>query len=363
MSAAARIVITTRLAPHVCGIGAYSWLAHKHVAADRVPVEFLVMEGASDSRSALGWPAITDFNGRPERLRAALDKAGAADVLLHYAGRGYQRYGCPLWLPTVLDRWKDRFPNGHLTIFFHEVPGEVRRLSHHFVLAKVGERIIRRLTEVADVLATNTEWHASLLRRLSGGAKVHCLPVGSNIEPASVPWQPRAETEFVVFGLPFGRRQTLQTFGAEIATWHDRGLLTRLHLIGPEDASSGATTDDAVTRALLAAAVRHGTLADSEVSRRLSAARFALTNATPSTWSKSGTFMACAAHGCAVVVERRGTDAPLCHTVAKDEVGRISAAEIQSRSAALRQWYEDNAAWTVTAHRLALLSRRAGVPS
>ncbi len=49
--------------------------------------------------------------------------------------------------------------------------------------------------------------------------------------------------------------------------------------------------------------MRHGFLPDAEVSRLFARARFALTNVTPETWSKSGVFMACAATGCAAVIK------------------------------------------------------------
>ena len=86
----------------------------------------------------------------------------------HYAGRAYQRFGCPIWMPGVLRKWKAKFPGGRLTVFFHEVPGELPRLSRHFLLGKIGERIVRQLAAVADVLVTNTDNHAAILRRLSG---------------------------------------------------------------------------------------------------------------------------------------------------------------------------------------------------
>ena len=106
MSARPLVIITTRLPPQICGIGAYSWLAHKHRPNDSSPADFLVMEGAAESRALLGWDAITDFNGDPGKLEQALDRAGPANVLLHYAGRAYQRFGCPTWMPGVLTNWK-----------------------------------------------------------------------------------------------------------------------------------------------------------------------------------------------------------------------------------------------------------------
>jgi hypothetical protein len=359
MSASPAIVITTRLPPRICGIGTYSWLVNKYRPNDSVLASFFVMEGAIESRALLGWNAITDFHGDPKKLEEALDCAGATNVLLHYAGRAYQRFGCPIWLPKVLRNWKAKFPNGRLTIFFHEVPGELPMRSPHFLLGKMSARIIRQLAMVADVTATNTDTHAVILRRLSGRNGVHCFPVGSNIEPVPNSSQPRAETEFVIFGLPFGRWQTLQAFEPKIREWHANGLLTRLHLIGPEDGKLAPH----VTRLLAnfsATIVRHGKLAEADVSHLLGHARFALTNVTSETWSKSGAFMACAAHGCAVVIKQKEIKIPLCYAIAENEIGHISTAAIEARSVDLKNWYEENATWPVIAHRLTVLSQANG---
>src|ERR1044072_3412282 len=134
MSASRSVVITTRLPSQVCGIGAYSWLADKYRPSDPPPADFIVMEGAAESRTLLGWDAITQFDGHPEKLAQMLDRAGSADVLLHYAGRAYQRFGCPTWMPGVLAKWKEKFPTGRLSIFFHEAPGKLPRLSRQFLL-------------------------------------------------------------------------------------------------------------------------------------------------------------------------------------------------------------------------------------
>lgn len=355
MSAPSAVVITTRLPPLICGIGAYSWLAHKHRPNESSPAKFLVMEGAAESRALLEWDAIAEFRGDPAKLTHALDRAGATNVLLHYAGRAYQRFGCPTWLPGVLRKWKAKSPSSRLTVFFHEVPGEMPRLSRHFLLAKINSRIIRQLASIADALVTNTENHAAILRKLSGCEAVHVLPVGSNIEPGAASLrEARAETEFVIFGLPFGRLQTLQSFHSEIRAWRASGVLTKLHLIGPQDEKLAAQENSLIER-LPVIVVRHGLLPEAEVSRVLARARFALTNVTSATWSKSGAFMACAAHGCAVVIKEASDDVPLRYAIAAKEVGAIAAADIASRTAALQQWYEENASWPVTARRLSTL--------
>jgi hypothetical protein len=352
------VVISTRLPPRVCGVGTYSWLLHKHRADTATPASFFTMDGASESRSFLGLDAITDFSGDPRKLETLLDRAGAAHVLLHYAGRGYQRFGCPIWLPSVLRRWKRKVSRGLLTVFFHEVPAALPKLPHHVVFAKVGAHVIGQLAALADVLVTNTETHASVLRELPGCAEVHCLPVGSNIEPIHEAPRSRLETEFVLFGLPFGRLQTLQAFAPYIGKWHASGVLEKLHAIGPEDPKLRRRAAVLLDR-LAPVLVSHGALGERDVSRLLTNARFALTNVTRETWSKSGVFMACAAHGCAAVIMEKESEAPLCYGIARDELGRISASEIESRSAALKDWYERSASWPVTAGALAVLSTRS----
>ena len=358
MSASPSVVITTRLPPQICGIGAYSWLAHQHRPSDSPPAEFFVMEGAAESRALLGWDAITDFNGNPEKLAQALDRAGPASILLHYAGRAYQRFGCPTWMPGVLAKWKAKFPDGRLSIFFHEAPGKLPRLSRQFLLGKIGARIIRQLAAVADIVVTNTENHVAILRALSGREDVHFLPVGSNIEPIANSAQPRLSTEFVVFGLPFGRLQTLRTFDAEIRGWQANQRLTALHLIGPEDEKFTPEANELMDSwPQPAIAVRHGILPNAEISRLFARAQFALTNVTSETWSKSGAFMACAAMGCAAVVKHGETlTVPLSYAIAASEVQKISDVELASRTVSLKAWYYQNADWSVTAKRLAALS-------
>ncbi len=358
MTAPPAVIITTRLPPQVCGIGAYSWIAHKHRPPESSPAEFLVVDGAAESRALLEFDTITDFNGNPGALGQALDRAGPANVLLHYAGRAYQRFGCPTWMPGVLGKWKAKFPKGRLTVFFHEIPGGVPRLSRHFLLGKLNSRIIRQLAGMADALVTNTEQHAALLRKLSGRDDLHCLYVGSNIEPVASSPEPRITTEFIIFGLPFGRWQTLRIFASEIRRWQAARRLTALHLIGPDDQKFTAQANELIDAwPTPSSAVRHGLLPAPDVSRLFARAQFALTNVTAETWSKSGAFMACAATGCAAVIKAGGPQlVPLSSAILAEEVEKISDAELASRTVSLKAWYYQNADWNVTAGRLAALS-------
>lgn len=357
MSARPFVIITTRLPPASCGIGAYSLQLRKHWPIE-TPAHFVVIDGAAEPEGLIASDTITEFNGDADRLSRVLRQVGVADVLLHYAGRAYHRLGCPRWLPRVLKEWKQHYPSGRLLIFFHELPGPMPITSRHFWLGLISKRIIRQLVRLADALATNTDGHAAQLRELSGRDHIPVFPVASNIEPVAADLVgERTETEFVLFGLPFGRLQAIERFSNQIVRWIETGRMTRLHIIGPRDDQFTPKAD-----ALFASwghptvVTSHGALPAAEVAQLLSRARFALTNVTAETWSKSGAFMAGAASRCAIVLhELPPQKVPLSYTLAASEVEKISPLEIDARTEALAEWYHENAHWPVIARKLAQL--------
>ncbi|HEX8678389.1 MAG TPA: hypothetical protein VF683_00390, partial [Chthoniobacterales bacterium] len=278
-------------------------------------------------------------------------------------GRADHRFGFPFWLPRVLSRWKTRFAGARLTVFVHEVPGKLPISSRHYWLGRLSEAVLRRLAVVADELITNTEHHAAELSTISGGRVVSIMPIGSNIEAGSdVHEESRSRGEFVVFGLPFGRLQTLQKFDQHITRWRAAGLLQQLHIIGPDGEVFAAQADALISRWSASDFVmRHGVLSSADVARMLRRAQFALTNATAETWSKSGAFMACAANGCPMVITERASGGPLIHTIAATEVDSMSPGEAESRAAKLKAWYDANADWPVVAAKVMSLVRRESV--
>ena len=358
MNAHPLVVISTRLAPGECGIGAHSLLLRKHWPADEKPVEFIVMQGANGADVVASHDRVAEFGGDPERIARELDRVGGAEVVLHYAGRAYQRFGFPHWLPGVLKRWKQKFEGARLLVLFHEVPGDDLPItSRYYWLGQLNLRVVRQLATIADVVVTNTEAHAQQLRKVSRRADVHLLPIGSNIEVIADEPHARVATEFVIFGLPFGRMQVMRMFDAHVQRWHAAGKLNRIHVIGPAGDNFSAEADE-LMRAwpTSLSVVRHGMLPSPEVSRLLQRARFALTNVTEATWSKSGAFMACAIHRCAVVMsDTPPVSPPLSFAVGAEQVESISDDEIERKTAALAAWAAENADWRVIAARMAAL--------
>lgn len=355
-------IITTRLPPATCGIGTYSWLLQKHWPDSGRAAAFLVVEATACSLPASD--RQIEFGGDGSRLARALVSLGGTEVILHYAGRAYQRYGLPIWLPFVLRKWKRRFSSARLMVIFHEVPGGgLPFTSPHFWLGKVEERLIRKLSRLGDVLLTNTEWHRERLRNISGRDDVHVVPVGSNIEVREGPPVSRCRTEFAFFGLPYGRLQVCRQFESHLKEWYAQGLLTKLHIIGPSDEKFTPMAEEILRRCLPPAViVRHGSLSSEEVAALLRRAQFALTNVTAATWSKSTAFMACAAHGCAVVMEEvAALPVPLTYAIPAADLAAISEMELAARSARLEEWYRANAAWPVIAARISACLAKEGI--
>jgi hypothetical protein len=349
------LIVTTRLPPHVCGIGTYSWFLHRHWPVQDSNVQFLVVEGAVESAKKLGFTAITEFGADAAKLSAAVDRFGTADLLLHYAGRAYQRFGCPLWLPSVLRKWKAKFSAARLAIFFHELPGDnFRFTSRFFWIDKCNRRVVRQLVEIADAMATNTHEHVRTINQISGRGDAQFVPVGSNIQPLEDSSVQRIRSEFAIFGLPFGRWQTLQIFQSEIRQWQRDGFLTKLHLVGPRDEKFDRIADQLIeTLPEPNVVVRHGMLPSIDVSKLLRRIQFGLTNAINENWSKSTTFMAYAAHGCSIVGKVKSESAPLNLVISPSQVATISEADLRARSTRLLQWYQENADWDPIARQIA----------
>jgi hypothetical protein len=358
MNANPLAVISTRLAPGECGIGAHSLLLRKHWPTGERPVDFIVVQGANGADVLAPDDRVAEFGSDAARLAAELDRLGRADVILHYAGRAYHRFGFPHWLPAVLKRWKQRNAGARLLVLFHEVPGgDLPITSRYFWLGQANLWVVRRLALIADVVVTNTEGHAQQLRTVSRRADVHVVPIGSNIEVVGAQRSERSATDGVIFGLSFGRLQVIRAFDAHVRRWHAAGKLMQLHVIGPAaDAFSGEA--DQLMRGWPESLriVRHGLLPSPEVSRLLQTSRFALTNVTEETWSKSSAFMACAFHRCAVVINGTPPSSlPMRFTVGAEELNDIAEAEIERRTTALADWAAQNADWRVIAQRMAAL--------
>ncbi len=356
-------IVAPRLPPRACGIGTYAWALHQHWPGRHSQNRFLVFAEAAASREYLGDQTIEEFPAHAARFADFLEQQEATDVLLHYAGRAYHRFGFPRWMPDAFTIWQRRDARRRLHVIFHELPANFPLLSKQGILQRLSFAVARRLAEQAATLITNSEHHATVLNRWRLRSAVEWFPVPSNI-PAPVETAIRGDRrlrgDFAVFGLPYTRLQTLRIFLDWISIWKKSGRLLRLHLIGPPDNKFTPEADALLHRTLSdAEVVNHGELSPANVSKALFEVECCLSNSNELTWSKSGTFMACAAHGCPVVTERPSAGEPLRFTIAAESVETMTAAVAREKGARLRRWYLDNADWDLTARRVAeIVARR-----
>lgn len=354
------VSIEPRLPPAMCGTSTYGWTLSRNWPEPRPRFVHLVVDGAEASRKQLGTADIFDVGRSAANLSARLEEFPDAGVIVQYASRGFHRFGIPLWLSRGLSRWRQRHPRARMLVFFHEVPQSLPITSRHYILERINRHIIRRLSRTASVIATNTKEHAARLEELTGRRDVPFLPVPSNIpapDNADSSFARRAARDFAVFGLPFTQLLTLRHFAAELAEWRRAGVIERLHLIGPADGKFSPQSDELLAGVLPSGAiVRHGGLDATQVSEILGRTGFCLTQCSEENFSKSGTFTAFAAHGCAVVSKMKPVREPLGFLVQPEQVSdailRGDFSEIEKRARALRDWYLRESDWPVVAARI-----------
>ncbi len=355
--------IEPRLPPAVCGVGMYGWELARRWPEPGPRFVHLVVDGAEASRGLLGSGDIFETGGSAAALASRMAEYPGAGVIVHYASRGFQRLGVPLWLWRGLSRWRRRQPDARMVTFHHEVSPRLPMMTRHYFLERIERCVTARIARAANVVATNTREHAARLEKITGRRDVRCLPV-----PANIPAPPdsdgsfarREARDFVVFGVPLTQLLTVRHFAAELAEWHRAGVLGRLHVIGPSDEKFSPETDALLARTLPAdAVVRHGVLGAPQVSAVLSRAGFFLTQSNENDFSKSGTFAAFAAHACAVVSRMKGAGGPFVHLIRPEEVApavqRMELGEFARRACALREWYLRESDWPVVAARFAAM--------
>jgi glycosyltransferase involved in cell wall biosynthesis len=350
-------IVAPRLPPQPCGVGTYAWQLQEHWPANGDTAEFIVTHGAEASRATLDSIRVTQVSPKATSLNSALEKSAATDVLLHYAGRAYQRFGAPCWLQRGVAEWQSNDSNRRVHVIFHELPAvNAPFFSKHGIANWLSERVAARLTKSATTVITNSRHHAERLRRWRD-RDVPWLPVASNIPPppevGADNLSTRQHGDFAMFGLPFTRLQIIQNFREDLRRWSESKRLKHLHLIGPRDDAFSHDADALIAElALTPAIVEHGELETAAVSRLLMQCELCLSNATSENWSKSGTLMAAIAHGCApVVIRDLGAGAP--RTMQPRDVDNdVPATEC---AAAARRWYEQHATWDIVASRTAQL--------
>ena len=300
-------------------------------------------------------PGTQPFDYPVEQLGTTLP--AAERILLQYSAYGFHRYGYPRKLLRSLAEWK-RETQGVLVIMFHEIWTFWPLLNKNRPLQSLHRRDIGALTFAADAVFTSTRSQAEHLRVASGRAEVAVLPVGSNIRPTAKLGGERRPGLAVLFGLQGSRIATLRKMIEHLRSLAAGGVITKLITIGGGKSPAGDAEEQELARGwqLRGGAEFRGALPEHEVSEWLANGTFALSAQDELSVTKSGTFIAYAAHGLNIISPHAAASAaePLCWATQPAELlAGIADTELQARAGNLRAWHERTCSWPRIAQEFA----------
>ncbi len=144
---------------------------------------------------------------------------------------------------------------------------------------------------------------------------------------------------------------------AELKALIDSGIIKRIVTVGAGNTDAGNLEENGVLSALglTNGFASRGAVAQAEISKLLACASFALSSQDKLSITKSGTFMACAAHETNIISSAADSLAsePICWLTSPGELQNgISTGELKERAEHLRAWQERTASWQIIAERL-----------
>ena len=299
---------------------------------------------------------VEEVDARAVALQSKLPVRGGK-VFVQYSGYGFHRFGYPRWLINALINWKKE-SQGFLAIMFHEIWTFWPVWNKNYLIQQLHRRDIGKLLRCADKVLTSTSSQAEDLTTLSPRSEIQVLPVGSNIHRACPADKARQSGSAVLFGLQFSRLRALRKMETELKALSGARKITKIVAIGAGSSLRGDREESArlAGLGLSEGFDRRGPLPENVISELLSTAEFAIWAQGELSVTKSGTFMACAAHGLNIIscYAEAAKPEPLSLLIPPDELLKgITKAELQSRAARIREWQERTSAWPQIASEIA----------
>lgn len=352
-------IVLPQFPPTICGVGDYTFnlvTAWSNISE----FNYLVVRGVDESKAQYPQLAVHQLECNKELFVSQLKKLAPQQLLIQYSGYGFHSLGCPVWLSKALTQWrKER--DGKLIIVFHELWNKSPWWNKHFLLQQGLHRwSIKRLASIADGMFTTTSDYVEWLKSFSPKASVKLLPVGSNI----VPNQQRSHCArqsgiFVLFGMQGNRVNTLQLVQSEIKSLYNSRRLKKLLLIG----GGNSEELEIVEKKLLEQTLPRdsycciGIASSQVISTILSQAEFGISTQSWQSFTKSGTFMAYAAHGLNILspYAAKQSQKPFCWLTHPSELEQPSDFlnnALKERSRNLQLWYNETCNWSVIAQEI-----------
>lgn len=352
------VIITPELAAGTGGVADHT-LALLRCWEPGPDFRFLVAPSASKNVEHAGnvGPLGTNAAAISEQLPSSDGK-----VLLQYSAYGFNPFGYPRNLLRGLIEWKKR-NGGCLVVMFHEIWTIWPFINRNFLIQKFHQRSLKELLEVCDAVFTSTSTQAEHLRHLCHDVAVHVLPVGSNIRPHSSTIVERRQGVGVLFGMQQTRIRALENMKMSLGALASSGQIKKIVSVGQgTDPRDSKYEHDLLAGLRLSEGfVEKGSLGEQEISRILSSATFGIFGQSELSCTKSGSFMAYAAHQLYVLADFADPSKPppICWTVAPAELlSGLSNEELHRRAECLRLWQKQNCSWNVIA---ATLGRALGI--
>jgi len=319
------VIVTPELPPAVGGVADYT---QRLIEAwpDKENLQVLVPENATEELSPRG--------GR---------------VLVQYSAYGFDHHGYPRKLIRALIDWKIK-TGGRLVVMFHEIWTFWPVTNKNFFIQLLHRRAIKSLLKAADKVFTSTESQAEHLRALSSPNPICVLPVGSNIRRNENVDRARIPGCAVIFGLQRARLRGLRKMRGSLSSLAAAGYITKIISIGAGSDSNLHNEERSLLNALQLKEgfEQLGPRPEREISQLLFAASFGIFAHDELSVTKSGTFMAYAAHGLNVLADfaDKSKPGPICWLVAPLELQQEgSNSEWKIRGESLRAWQKENSSW------------------
>jgi hypothetical protein len=318
------------------GVGSYAQRLGEALVARGAAADLLAARRGEEASEALERRTAADLDAALERW---WDGGGEpAGVLLHYAGYGYQRRGCPVWLVSGAARWLSRGGGRGLSTFFHEVSAFGPPWRSSFWLSPRQRRLAAALARASRGIATSLPLYRDVLHRWVPRRQIAVLPVFSAVgEPAEVPPLGARSPRLAVFGGAGTRFRAFHEHGADLAAACRAVGAEEVLDIGPPGADAPASVAGRPVRRL-------GRLPAPEVAAQLLGSRAGFLAYPPAFLPKSTIFAAYCATGvvpvCAAFRRRgNGSNGLEGHYLPPRTALSLTETELQAVAGRARAWY------------------------
>jgi hypothetical protein len=348
------IIVTPELSPAAGGVADYTLRLLENWPG---PANFKILIAQSDRNIPSSFSYSVEKLGTDSLSILSQLPPKSGKVFLQYSAYGFDRFGYPRELLRALIDWKKK-THGRLVIMFHEIWTFWSPTNKNFFVQFFHRRALKRLLDCADHVFTSTQNQAEHLGKLSGKNPIHVLPVGSNVRRHEDVDLSRMPGHAVIFGLQRARVRGLRKWEARLNSLAAVGRIRKIIAVGAGSDPMLAKEETALLGALplKEGFKQRGALPDREISKLLLSASFGIFAHDELSLTKSGTFMAYAAHELNVLADfaDQSKPPPICWLVTPSELlTGISEPELKRRAEELFAWQRRVCSWKLISEKFA----------